>query len=132
EPLESCVKVSERFRIRPPPLSPLRGQERVIDSLAVVMAPAEMVRQTLEDLVRPFRVEPLQRTPDSGVKQFALSRQEAVRRHHLGERVLERMLRVREQLRFIQESRSLQVAQAAAQILVGEAGDRLEEHFRYI
>ena len=78
-----------------------------------------VVGEALDLFIQPVCVESLDRANNLRVQRLAPLLQQAAVGHLVGQRVLEGVLQVREELRLVDELRFLQVGKAAAQDVVG-------------
>ena len=94
--------------------------------------PRRMMREHLDDLAQPVGMQPLDRLHDGGVKGAPPILQQAAISHVVGERVLERVLEIGEQTRFVEELRRLQLGEGTLQIVAAHVGDCLQQHDRHV
>jgi hypothetical protein len=90
------------------------------------------VGQELHLLAQPISMQLFYGGHDPGVKRAASVLEEGAVRHVVGERVLERVLDVRENASLVEELGHLEVGEHAAQHVLLLLGDRLQEGERHI
>ena len=83
-------------------------------------------------LTQPVRVQPLDGLDDCSVERPPPVPEQALVGYLVGQRVLERVLEIREKARLIEELRRLEAAETAAQLVLAAFGDGREERERYV
>ena len=104
----------------------------VLESSVPDLAADAMVTQPLDMFVEASSVKRFDGVHDSGMKGASSPLKQAPVRDFVREGVLERVFEVGEQARLVEELRTLQVREGAAQLRLGELGDGLQQGEGYI
>ena len=108
------------------------GLPEIVHRLLPQLAPDGVMGEPLDLLAEAIPVERLDRLDDPRVKLAAPLLQQAAVRDLVRERVLEGVLEVRKQPRLVEELGGLQAVEPAAERLVRQLGDRLEQRERHV
>ena len=96
---QSLLEVSDRLSIGTPGRRLGTRLAEVGHRLVSQLRPQRVVGQPLDVLVQPIAVEPLDRVHDPGVQSASALLEQAAVRHLVGQRMLERVLQIREEAR---------------------------------
>src|SRR5712691_1650887 len=103
-------------------------RERLVPDFAV----EGVVGELFDVLRQTSRIEVLDGLDDPGMEGAPPLLKQAAVRHLVGQRMLERVFEVGEELRLVEELRRLQAGEAAAKLILGRVRDRLELRERHI
>lgn len=100
---------------------------KVANRLVPSLRPEGVVRQPLDLLGEPTRMNRFDRLHDLSVQHVPAVLEHASVGYIVRKRVLERVLQVGEEARLVEEFRCLKMAETASQLILSQAGDTLQE-----
>ena len=110
----------------------IAGLTRVRGRLVPHFAAKRVMREPLDVLPQAAAVQHLDDADDLGVEQSAPFLKQAAVRHLVRERVLERILEIRKQLRLVEELRGLEIVQASSKRLLRDTRDARQQRIRHV
>ena len=106
---------------------PTDGIAKIADGLVPHFSAKRMIGEPFDVLCAPVRVETLDGFDDASVEEAAAVVEHSPIRDLVRQRVLERVFGLREELRLVDELRSLQVIESATDGFIRQLGDLLED-----
>ena len=118
EGLEGLLEVSHRLAERGTVVGPGTGLLAVGHGLVPHLAPNGMMGEPFHVLIEMIGMELLHRLDEAGVERASTILEQSPVRHFVRERVFERVLKLREKPRFVEEFRRLQAGERFANALL--------------